>query len=304
MRIKEVILIALILALLLVVNVSSLYTEDNNPVSFGHPLRVQNVSVPDLAPGQAGILKISLKNNAAYIITDVRAKLMLPTQLQFLNDVNEVRIAELEPNETKDVLYSIISLPTSSEGIYSASLLINYVSHYGVNTFNVGEDNADNYSFGVIIKSQPSLFVQLDTVDVYKEKLTGDITLKFVNNGTSNIKFLTVNLGPTDDYTLLSDSKYYVGDLDSNDYQSVVYKLKVNKKVSDINLPIDITYRDSMSNVYSQKLSTNLKIVDGSELGKTSDISTTAIIIIIIIIIVIVYFVYSRIKNKRKIKKL
>lgn len=295
-----VIIIAIVLSFLLIANASALYTEEDNKISFGHPLRIQNISVPDLAPGESGILKVIIKNNAAYSITDVRAKLTLPSQLQFINDVNEVRIAEIKTNGVKEVEYRIIALPTSEEGIYNANLTVNYISHYGVNALNVGEDNQDSYSFGIVIKSSPSLFVQLDSFDVYKEKLSGDITLKFVNNGTSNIKFLTVNLEPSNDYEILSDDKSYVGDLDSDDFQSVIFKIKVNKKVSEVNLPLEISYKDSMNNLYSQQLSTNLKIMKGSEIGKTDGISASTIILIIVVLGIVGYFIYSRFKKKNK----
>ena len=287
------------IALLLIVNVNALYIQDNNQISFGHPLRIENISAPNLAPGELGILKIYLKNSAAYPITDVRAKINLPPQLQFIDDVNEVRVSQINSNEEKEVDYRIIALPTTSEGIYSATLLIDYLSHYGVNTFNVGEDNSDNYSFGIVVKSQPSLFVQIDTIDVYKEKKTGDVTLKFVNNGTSNIKFLTVNLLQSSDYEILSSSTYYVGDLDSNDYQTVVYNIKVSDKASQVNFPIDISYRDSMNNQYSQNLNPSFKIVDGSELGKTSDVSVYTIILIVVVLGIIIYFIYTRFKKKK-----
>jgi hypothetical protein len=302
MRTREVIIIGFCISLLLIVNISALYIQEDNQISFGHPLRVQSVNAPDLSPGETGILKVNLRNNAAYVVTDVRSKLTLPSQLQFINDVNEVRIAEIKSNETKEVEYRIIALPTTTEGIYSSSLLINYVSHYGVNAFNVGEDNSDNYSFGIVVKSIPSMFVQVDSADIYKEKMSGDLTLKFVNNGTSNIKFLTVNLGPSGDYDILSDNRYYVGDLDSNDYQTVVFKLRVNAKSSEVNIPLTLSYRDSMNNEYSEKSFAKLNIVDGSELGKTSGVSPIAWVIIIIIVIIIVYFVYKRIIRKRKSK--
>jgi len=296
---KDVMIIGFCMALLLIINVSALYVQDDNQISFGHPLRIENVSAPDLAPGETGILKIYLKNSAAYSMTDLRAKITLPSQLQFIDDVNEVRVSEIKSNEEKEVDYRIIALPTSAEGIYSASLSINYLSHFGVNTFNVGEENSDNYSFGIVIKSQPSLFVQVDSSNIYNEKKTGAITLTFVNNGTSNIKFLTVNLHQSSDYEILSSDTYYVGDLDSNDYQTVVYNIKVNSKASDINLPIDISYRDSMNNQYSQKLNPSFKMVDGSEIGKTNSLSISTILLIIVVLGIVGYIIYARFAKKR-----
>jgi len=240
-----------------------------------------------------------MKNNAAYSITDVRAKITLPSQMQLIDDVNEVRIAEIKSGSLQEVNYRIIALPTASEGIYSASLMINYISHFGVNAFNLGEDNQDNYTFGVVIKSLPSLFVQVDSIDVYKQKMNGDITLKFVNNGTSNIKFLTVNLENSGNYQILSSNTYYVGDLDSNDYQSVTYKIKVNDKITEINLPIDITYKDSMNNFYSQKLIQNIKIMDGVEIGKKQNLSISTIILVIVVLGIVLYIIYARFRNKR-----
>lgn len=300
MRNREVMIIGFCIALLLVANVSALYSPEDNKISFGHPLRIQNISVPDLAPGESGILKVIMKNDAAYSITDVRARLNLPLQLQLINDVNEVRIAEIKTNGFKEVEYSIIALPNSVEGIYNANLTINYISHYGINAINVGQNSQDNYSFGIVIKSPPSLFVQLDSVDVYKEKKSGDITLKFVNNGTSNIKFLTVNLEKSDDYEILSSDRYYVGDLDSDDFQSVTYKIRVNNNVQEVNLPLDVTYRDSMNNFYSQKLNPSFKIMKGSELGKTNGISTSTIILIIVVLGIVGYIIYIKFIKKKK----
>jgi len=300
---KRVIVILVIsITLFLIANVSAIYTEESSKISFGHALRVQNISAPQLSPGESGILKVNLKNNAEYSINDVNSRLTLPSQLQFIEDVNEVRIAEIKSGDTKEIEYRIIALPTATEGIYAASLIVNYITHFGVNAFNVGEQNQDNYTLGIIIKSNPSIFVQLDSGDIYKGENIGDINFKFVNNGTSNIKFLTVNLVESNDYEIISDNKNYIGDLDSDDFQTATFKIKLKAEKEMISLPIMISYRDSMNNYYSENLETNLKIRSASELGKSDGNYLLWIIIILAIIVCVVcYFYIKNMGKKRKI---
>ncbi len=299
MRKKEVITIVLLLNLLLIANISALYVEEDSKISFGHALRVKNISVDDLSPGEQGFIKINLKNNADYTITDVRARLTLPTQVQLLNDVNEIRIAEIKSMDIKEIEYKIISLPTASEGIYGASILVNYVSHYGVNAVNFGDENQDNYSFGIMIKSDPSIFMQLESSEIYRGNIIGDISLKFVNNGTSDIKFLTVTLAESPDYEIISDNKNYIGDLDSDDFQSAKFNIKLNTKKSSIDLPVTISFRDSMNNPYTKQMHALLRIRTASELGKSNGNYAWLILILIIISAAAGYYLYKRGKRKK-----
>ncbi len=299
MRKKEVILIGLFFMLLLVANAFALYVEEDNRISFGHALRVKNITVTDMSPGEGGFIKINLKNNADHAITDIRARLTLPAQVQLLNDVNEIRIAEIKAGDIKEIEYRIISLPTASEGIYGASALINYISHYGVNSVNFGDENQDNYSFGIMIKSDPSIFMQLESSEIYQGKNIGDVSFKFVNNGTSDIKFLTVNLIESADYEIISDNKNYIGDLDSDDFQSATFNLKINSKKTSIDIPVSISYRDSMNNPYIKEIHATLNIRSASELGKSNGNYLWIILILIIIAAGVIYYFYQRSKRKK-----
>lgn len=288
-------------SLFLISSCSALYIEENSTVDFGHVLRVENISTPRLAPGQQGALKVTLKNNGDYPVTDTRIRLILPNQLQLIDDVNEVRIAEIKKSEKKNIEFKIIALPNSEEGIYNANLTANYVTHFGVNSFNVGQNSADSYNFGIIVRSDPSLFVQIDSSTIYSEKKLGNIILKFVNNGTSNIKFLTVDLQSSEDYEIITDSKSYIGDLDSDDYQTITYKIKINGKNEETIFPVKITFRDSINNIYLQTFNLNFKIRNGAEIGESNNRSLWIIFILAIITFIFVIFGYKKyLRNKNK----
>jgi len=282
--------------------VSAAYIEDNRTVNnMDHAIRIQEiVSVPDyIAPGEAAIIRIEIKNSAKLHLDDVRIKLALPADFSFLDDVNQVKISRLESEESKNISFNIISSPSISEGIYAASLVMDYVSYLGVNYANVGEDKQDNYTFGLIVKGTPEIFAQIEKSEVYRGKDIGVVTIKFVNNGVGNAKFLTVELLDSENYEIISSNKDYIGDLDSDDFESVDFRIKLNKeKTTELLLKID--YRNSLNEDYSKEFKLPLEIRDAKELGiKTNGTST--VIIVIIVIAIIGYFVYKKYKKKKKI---
>jgi len=300
MKNREVMITGVILGLLLIASVSALQENEDDRTNFGHSIRINSINTPDLAPGESGLLNISIKNNGGYKITDLRAKLTLPSSLYFLDDIDEVRVSEIKSEEIKEISYRVIASPTASEGIYSGILKIKYINNFLANYVNVGQEKEDNYTFGIVIKSKPSLFVQIDSLDIYKEKMNGEVSLKFVNNGTSDIKFLTVTLENSENYEIISSDKYYIGDLDSDDYQSVVFDIKVKNKLEKVMLPLKISYRDSLNKYYSETVNAEFQIRKGSEIGKGNGMSTSSILLILVILAIVGYVSYKKFFKKKK----
>jgi len=282
--------------------VSAEYLEDNRTVNnMDHAIRIQEISsVPDyIAPGENAIVKIRIENSAKLHLDDVRIKLALPADFSFLDDVNQVKISRLESKESKNISFNVISSPSINEGIYDASLIVNYVSYLGTNYANVGEDQQDNYTLGLIVKGTPEIFAQIEKSGIYRGNDVGVVTIKFVNNGVGDAKFLTVELLESEGYEIISSNKDYIGDLDSDDFESVDFRIKVNKERTT-DLLLKITYKDSLNKDYSKEFKLPLEIREAKELGiKTNGTSTT--IIVIIIIAVIGYLIYKKYKKKKKI---
>jgi len=293
---KKILLLSLIL--LLIVQISALYTEEDSKMDFGHVVRITDLNVPELAPGESGILKVVLKNNANYHISDIRGTLNLPSQIQFLNDVSKVKIARIESGESEEMNFRILALPSSDEGIYEGVLEVDYVSHFGKGYINVGTDKQDNYTFGMIIKDTPNIFMQIEDTEVYKGEDSGEITLRFINNYPANVKFLTVELKESEDYEIISDSREYIGDLDSDDFESVKFRVKL-KKEEAITLLVKLTYKDSMNNDYSDDLELGFEIRGAADLGKSAGNGTFSTVLFIIILAIIIYYFYRRYRKKK-----
>lgn len=294
--------IPVIFVMLFISLVSAVYIEDNRTINnMDHAIRIQEINtIPrEMIPGNSAVIGIKIKNSAKLHLDDVRIKLVLPGGFGFLDDVNQIKISRLESEDSKNVFFNVISSPSIGEGIYDASLIVNYVSYLGTNYANVGEDKQDNYTFGLVVKGIPNILAQIEKSEIYRGNDIGVVTIKFINNGVGNVKFLTAELLDSKNYDIVSSKINYVGDLDSDDFESIDFRIKLKKeKTTDLLLKID--YKDSLNEEYSKEFKLPLEIRNAKELGIKTNGTSTAIIIIIVIAI-IAYFVYKKYKKKKKI---
>jgi uncharacterized membrane protein len=273
---------------------NTLDLDRQEKIAFGHILKVNSIkTIPEnLIPGEQGILEVKIENIADFPLYDIRMEINLPSQISFIQDTSKRQIYKMEATSIKNINFSIITLPSASEGVYNGSYNLQYVNHVGTEREETGE-------FGLLIKSEPKIFATVSNSEIYLGKTTGDITINFVNNDIANIKYLTVELLDSPDYTVLSDNKKYIGDLDSDDFDSIDFNLKVNPEKTEIPLLLKIEYRDSINTFYSKDLKLDLKIRDPKELGIKNN-NAIYLIIIIVVAIAFVSYLYVKIKRKKK----
>ncbi|MBU0957201.1 MAG: hypothetical protein KKF56_00135 [Nanoarchaeota archaeon] len=302
MKKTNLLLISVILFLLLVLQVSALASTDENERSdrldFGHVLNVKSVTMdpPFIPQGGSANLTLLLENNANFIIKDVRIDIDLPSQIAFNNDISQKKIVKMESGEMRIVYYNVIALPSAIEGIYESELTINYLN-------NMGTERQDNSTFSIMIKSTPNIVVKIDKSEVYKGSNVGEVTIKFINNGLANIKLLTVKLLESEDFEIIESNVNYIGDLDSDDFETVGFRIKEISGNSQINLPLEIQYKDALNNNYLETINVPLKLEKASDLGLGNG-NSTIIWIIIFIIIIAAWIFYKRYKNKHHKKRL
>jgi len=298
---KRGLLIFGIMLVLFVSLVSAIYQEEQDLVDIEHPIRVQEISmIPEnIKPGEPGIINIKLINNAKAEVNDMIARLDLPSGINPFNDVNVVKISQLDAFESRDFEFKIIVSPGVSEGIYKTNLVVDYTSHFGVNFVGVGEEQQDNFSFGIVVRSDPIIFVEVEKSTVYRGKETGAVTIKFVNNDLADIKFLTVELEEGEDFKIISKNKEYVGDLDSDDFESVEFRIRAKKSKGEIKLPLKITYKDAMNNDYEDELETTFQMHSAEELGIEKK-NTFIYLLLFILIVGMGYYIYKRFFKKKR----
>lgn len=265
-------------------------------LAHGHVLYIKDVSTDPypISAGSPAKLKFKIKNTGESTIKDIRLTLSLPIQFTTFNDISKIKLAQLGTGESIDIEFNIMALPDAEEGVYISSIYSEYINP-------VGTDISENVSIGLSLGGVPQIFLEIGSSEVYKGNNIGEITIKFVNNDVSNIKFLTVELEESEDFEILSASREYIGDLDSDDFETADFRIKVTARKDQIELPLSVTYKDSLNREYNKKLNVFLPMRTAAELGIGSD-NTLLIFIIIAIVIIIAYIIFKRYKRMKKKK--
>jgi len=253
-------------------------------------------------------LTITVKNSAPVTLTDLSLKLYLQAtvggtiiDLPFapLDSNTEKKIYKLDPGQTAEFSYSLRAYPDAISKVYKIPFSLIYYDSLG------NQKNKTDF-VGVVVNSVPDVAAYVDKTDLTQQKKTGTVTFKIVNKGLSDIKFLNIILQKSNDYDILSNSDTtYVGNLVSDDYQSVDYKIDAQKAQNNVlTLPLTVQYRDANNKYYDNTVNVQLKLVDESKLSQansTGGSSLVAIIVVIIIIALIVFFII-RSRNKKNKK--
>lgn len=257
-----------------------------------------STSPDEFSPGGDGIVSITLKNTENVVVRNIAVQLGLVTMSQstvvdlpFIptSSATEQRISRLNPNEVSTITFPIKAYPSASPGFYKLPLSISFYDDQGSKT-----EKQD--LVGLVVKSVPELMVYLEKNTISQAGQTGDVTLKFVNKGVNDLKFLDVSLQESDSYNILSNTQEYIGDLDSDDYRSETFTIVPDSK--DLDLNVLVSYKDENNIEFSESIIVPFSVVKNMDDGNKSP-SFSTILLIIILLLVLVFWI----RRKRRAKK-
>ena len=155
----------------------------------------------------------------------------------------------------------------------------------------------------LIVGGEPDVSIYIDSSTIYKSKSAGEITVKIVNKGLPDMKFVNVKLSNSSRYRVISPSEVYIGNIDSDDYETADFKLYI-ERVSDkkITLPLAVEYKDANNKNYKNVVSLELPLYSSSEakrLGLTEGNGSFKWIVLIVLAVG-GFFGYRIWKKRRK----
>ena len=262
-------------------------------------LSVDSVSIDKnaLKPGSSGNVRIMLSNKADSILKDIKVRLDLGN-LPFvpLGSTNEKSIYQIGAEGSHEFDFELLANPEAESGVYQVPLKISYSD-------DLGKGYLKNSTIGLIIGAKPDLSVTLDETDIFEAGKAGEVVVKVVNKGVTGIKFVNVKLKKSSLYRILSNDEVYVGNIDSDDFETADFKIFVEKnKNKSIAIPVSLEYKDANNNDFEKEIELQLNLYSASEakeLGLKEGNGFAGIIIVIIIVGGGLYF-YRRYRKKKK----
>jgi len=216
-----------------------------------------------VSPGKEFDLALTVKNNADSLTKDIKLKLDLSdedTPFAPSTSTAEKQIYQLNSKTGKIINFNLIALPDADGGIYKIPINMTYSDE-------TGEEFSKDEIISLKITSIPDLLVSVDNSEIVKKQKSGEIIIKIVNRGLTNIKLVSATLKETDDYEVTTQSEVYVGNIDSDDYETVEYKLNVKSYDKIVKLPLQISYRDSTNKQYQEEIILDLKTYSPSRVS-------------------------------------
>ena len=254
----------------------------------------------EVAPGQVASIVIEVENIFEDYVYNLNVKLDLSGDVPFApyQSSSEKFLDELEDEEEEDFKFKLIVLPATASGIYKIPVEISYEDEDG-------NSSTKQELISLTVNSEPELKVSLIDSEVLIKGKENTFSIKLVNSGLADVKFVYLNVNDVNGIKFISEKEQYIGDIDSDDFDSVEFSAYIGADVAGtIILPVNLKFRDATNKEFTENKNIALKIYslkEAQELGLVKKPSYTTPIIIVVL--VLVYFGY-RIRKKRKLKKL
>lgn len=277
--------------------------------SLQKTLAINSVEVtPEMvAPGSKATVNIKLKNLANADLRDVAVKLGLEGNvvgneyvdipLAPIGSSVEKRVSLLRNAQTVDFDFELQAYPDAESKIYKIPVALSYT-----------DDENNKYTrtdlISVVINGEPDIMIQIDESSLYSDNGKGKVSFAITNKGFSEIKFLTVALTDTEDIIIRSsDNELYLGNVDSDDYETAEFELSLEKSgLEQLDLPLTLAFKDALNNEYTVEKTLVLPLPSAAEAGQGKSNTGTFVIIGIVLLLVVVWLVRRK-RHKAHKKK-
>lgn len=252
---------------------------------------VEAKTIPEIIkPGESGILDVKVKNVGDTKLRNVDVALDLTDiSLAPTSSSNSKTINSLLGGQEYDFKFEVTAFPDAEVQANQLPITLSYEDEQG-------NEEVQTETIGFIIGTEPELLVYFEKIGLTQENKQGDIIIKFVNKGLSEIKLLEMRLDETKDFELLSESNIiYVGNIDEDDYESAEISIKTSENA--IEVPLTVKYRDALNKEYEDDIVLPLELKSSNGDGKKNYAWT---IIIILVIVIGVWWYFKKNKKRRK----
>ncbi len=254
-------------------------------------------SPKDVEPGKNVDITLELRNDMNTNLEEITVSLDL-TNLPFApyGSSNEFFVDKIKEDKTKDVTFSLITLSDAKSGVYKVPVRIKYTAD---------EEKVEKIeTISISVNSRPILSVESEGEAMIKGQ-NSEISLKIVNKGLEDVKFLEVEIETTS-LVLLSPEIVYIGNLDSDDFDTASYDIYAGENSLGIaSALVHLRYRDSNNVEYTETKNIDLRLYSKEEairlgLIKQSNATTIILIVVALVVLYVIYRIVRGIVKRRR----
>lgn len=254
-----------------------------------------------VVPGQESQLNIKLKNLGDSFIKDVTVNLDLDgLNIATIGSTSEKILQKMDGKQ--EIVVSFTIMPSSTTGLEALKIPLELKFKDNINT-----EYIQNATFGLLIDSPVEYVLNVDDNGLKTVDQSGEITVRISNLGLNNIKFLKAELKPSPDYKILSSPTVYVGEVESDDFESITYKLYAEDVDEEniLSLRLLLTYKDDYNKDYSSEEEIKVQLFTSKEVKKYGLVQQSSNAGLIFFIVIVLagggYYWYRRKKKKQKL---
>lgn len=222
---------------------------------------IESFKVLPIVPGQPAEVTMSLRNDGRIGVKNVDVRLDLSAEtFSTIGTGAKKRIAHIPGGESETVTFMLQSDTSTDVKVHQIPVVLEFEDDRG-NRYN------DSSKISVMVNAKPELSMAIDGVDFADKRAAGTVSLKVINKGIVDVKYVTVRLAETDEYDVLSPSnEAYVGNLDNDDFETVDFIIKPG--VDSPKLRVILEFKNPYNEPIAQEYVLPLRIITDADLGK------------------------------------
>jgi len=187
-------------------------------------------------PGEEVSIKVEVDNNENFDIEDVSVALILDGVPFTSVGSSEKDTDDIDEDDDDSVTFRIKTSTDVVPGDYDIPYIMKYTNAEDSNATS----QTKNGTFGIRVSSKTELDFSVEKKDAIVGQ-QGRLSLKIVNKGLGEVKFVSVEIFPQG-FELLSSENVYIGNIDSDDSDTASYDV-IFKSTAPV-LSVKVEYKD------------------------------------------------------------
>ena len=248
-----------------------------------------------IQPGEKAYINVELENQGDDDIKDITVGLDLSDNgLPFIPIGSAAKkvIEEIKDGESEDVEFTLMVSSDARPDTYKIPIVVSYKNDDVVEEKSV---------IGLVVKAVPILEVAIEESEVFKVGQVGEVTVRFVNKGLGDIKFLSAKIEKNANYDIVSSNTVYIGNIEPDDFETASFKMRFKQRFATI--PLEVDYKDNNNKEYKQTFNLELPLYSQKEVIELGlENKSRAGIYFTIVLIVVLFFLYRRYRKRKAMR--